>query len=510
MDVDSNNCQICYTDFPKVFSTRRKPVICPCGFKYCKNCIKRCLLMRNDLPYCESCKNAFTMPFLINNLGSTWMTKTYREHRKNVLFEREKAQFPETMEYALTERKRRKFSAATESLREKRLTIRKQIVPLDKKIRDLHNRLNATKNYNQELISKRSYLFQIYQRLWSYWAPLDQTEMNALTVEISQQNLLKQPLDDQLRILDKQISEIRTKIYGVQNQTSSSASNSKTKFTQKCPVSTCSGFLSKQWICQLCKTKTCNKCLEIKNEFHICDPNNVETAKLIKQETKNCPGCGMAIHRISGCNQMWCTNCHIAFDYKTGRKVDGNIHNPHFYQWKRQNGQLPLHNRHREHVCGQSIEAVLPLSKISPNLRKKVSELIRITLHFQDTVLNRARNETGRNGDNRYLRIQFMLKDRTEARIKTTLITRDNTRNQKGEFIYVYEFMCTVMMESIYSIKNDYSDTNVEKVLEDVRNAKVFSNQQLEKICKAYKRKPQEITEKWKIQYIGQKIDQKN
>ena len=32
---------------------------------------------------------------------------------------------------------------------------------------------------------------------------------------------------------------------------------------------------------------------------------------------------------------MYCTVCHTPFSWRTGRKVFGTIHNPHFYQWQR-------------------------------------------------------------------------------------------------------------------------------------------------------------------------------
>ena len=41
---------------------------------------------------------------------------------------------------------------------------------------------------------------------------------------------------------------------------------------------------------------------------------------------------------------MWCTQCHIAFSWKSGHKVTGTIHNPHFYQWQRQGGKAPIQN----------------------------------------------------------------------------------------------------------------------------------------------------------------------
>ena len=64
--------------------------------------------------------------------------------------------------------------------------------------------------------------------------------------------------------------------------------------------------------------------------------DDVATAKLLAKETKSCPQCAIPIFKISGCDQMWCTECQTPFSWKTGQKVSGVIHNPHFYQWQRQ------------------------------------------------------------------------------------------------------------------------------------------------------------------------------
>ena len=122
----------------------------------------------------------------------------------------------------------------------------------------------------------------------------------------------------------------------------------KRQFIMACPDEGCRGFLSSAYKCELCKLYTCPKCYEIigdkkDNPDHVCNEDSVKSAELIKSETKPCPSCGTRIFKIDGCDQMWCTECHVAFSWRTGRRETGIVHNPHFYQWQRDtnNGEAP-------------------------------------------------------------------------------------------------------------------------------------------------------------------------
>lgn len=116
----------------------------------------------------------------------------------------------------------------------------------------------------------------------------------------------------------------------------------KKQFNRACPGNDCPGFLSSQWKCCVCETWTCKDCMEVigkdKEIEHTCDPDVLASAQLLKKETKPCPSCSCAIYKVSGCDQMWCTQCKVAFSWKTGLKIGGTIHNPHFYEWQRKNG----------------------------------------------------------------------------------------------------------------------------------------------------------------------------
>ena len=82
--------------------------------------------------------------------------------------------------------------------------------------------------------------------------------------------------------------------------------------------------------------------MEIKCAGHECDEEKKESIKFLKKDTKPCPSCGEMIHKIDGCDQMWCIHCKTGFSWKTGRIENNRIHNPEYYRWMRENrGSVP-------------------------------------------------------------------------------------------------------------------------------------------------------------------------
>lgn len=101
----------------------------------------------------------------------------------------------------------------------------------------------------------------------------------------------------------------------------------------RCAWEECRGFIStKNKTCPVCDRQTCLRCLSRKEDNHECNPDEIATAKDIKEKTVSCPGCQARIHKISGCDQMFCVLCHVAFSYKTGEIAKGAIHNPHYHE----------------------------------------------------------------------------------------------------------------------------------------------------------------------------------
>jgi hypothetical protein len=76
-------------------------------------------------------------------------------------------------------------------------------------------------------------------------------------------------------------------------------------FTRACPMEECRGFLSASLKCGICSTYSCKDCHLAKeskdDEKHTCDPDTVETVKLLLSDTKPCPACATPIFKIHGC-----------------------------------------------------------------------------------------------------------------------------------------------------------------------------------------------------------------
>lgn len=105
-----------------------------------------------------------------------------------------------------------------------------------------------------------------------------------------------------------------------------------------CPLNNnCSGLVE-NGRCGDCKKNICAKCRDERLDDHECNAQELETIKLLKRDTKPCPKCKVQIHKIDGCDQMFCTKCKTAFSWRTLDIQKGLIHNPHYHEYMNQIG----------------------------------------------------------------------------------------------------------------------------------------------------------------------------
>lgn len=432
-----SDCQICCDSFNN--STKKK-ITCndnECGFSACKTCVRTYLLGTTADPHCMNCKKEFSDEFLVSVLNKNFCEKEYKNHRKQLLLEREISKLPEAMEEA-----------------------------------EKHKKIRTIEIDNKEIIKKI------------------------------------QELNKQLNILKQKKSENYNIIYKIKN---GQVTNERRKFIMSCPNDNCRGYLSTQYKCDICEIFTCPHCLEIigysKDDPHTCNPDNVASAEMIKKDTKPCPQCGVRIHKIQGCNQMWCTQCKIAFDYVTLKIDTGVVHNPHYYQHLQQenNGQVPRNPQ--DILCG-GLCTVHELNTYFRNIQKfyiqdmdykvfihYVSQIHRTISHLTYYELPHIRRNVRDFTDNQELRIKYIIGKHQDDKIytkddfKNEIYRQDVKRKKVNKLLHLYELISVVGIETFkmfISYKNNDIKEYTEKKITELNALRLYCNTEFGKISISY------------------------
>lgn len=271
----------------------------------------------------------------------------------------------------------------------------------------------------------------------------------------------------------------------------------KAVFIQKCPAESCEGFLSTQWICGLCNIKVCKDCHEPKTETtnHMCDPELVESIKAIKKEAKPCPKCASQISKIDGCDQMWCTQCKTAFSWNTGKIEEHIIHNPHYFQWMRENGTLPRApgDPPAANPCaarGALDNQLVTLANANPDLDATIEEVrqfLRLFLQIEHENLHDYRRIIRNNEHDewrRQLRVQRMVNEITEDQWKQTLQRKEKETHKARDKLQLLEMYHAAGKEIIGQV---LTGVDIHEIHKQLRALCEFSDKAAKKMTDGYK-----------------------
>lgn len=510
-------CSICCSNFN--FSINSKSICPHCNIEICKKCIMTYLLSSIKDPHCMNCKNYWSQEILQNLTSKSFRTGEYKNHRQNILMDREKGFLQLALPYVDDTRKSRlywelfeKYNQALTIINEKKVYLQKlhdhlDILFLDyKKFNNQYevkgtvdeNKIEVIKKYGYDLLSCINLLGE-----------------NDKLIETNDKikNLLNKPKNYYEKILKEQFpfdlySNFSYKDYTKDYPFSKKVDNTY-KFNTKCRNEDCRGFLNDKWICVVCSHLTCKHCLvclgEIKNlekpndekaylkKIHGCKPEDIETANLIKKDSKPCPKCQTLIYRIDGCLQMFCTYCKTAFDWKTGEIATKGIHNPHYFQWK--NGKLKefgkdasqLEDTHLE-CCENNgfleiglLNCNIPIifnsvnimgSKINFISHGYFNPIVALRNHYHNVVLRDFRNENNENiHENEIMirsRVKYLLNEISEEEWKSRIHILENKTLRISEIRQLIELFLFVSGETLLKFKNNLENFNKKYNLEDI------------------------------------------
>ena len=457
------NCLICDEKFNK---TKHTLVSCLyCGFGACKECCKTYLVDQQQ-PKCmgASCGKTWTRRFLMDNFPGTFLQGEWRKSREKIAFDRETAQLPAAQ--GIMERRKRIDNA------------RRALQTVCAQIRDLTK--HYTKQYKTE---KKTFL------PGSLDVPADFAALLRRKEEIEQ-------------IMNRRINR------------TTDGGGTVTHFVRACPAEECRGFLSADWKCGLCKIETCSKCHVIKTGPHTCNPDDVETAKLLAKDTKPCPKCHTGIFKIDGCDQMWCTQCHTAFSWRTGA-IETHIHNPHYYEWQRRTnggvaprvagdnpGGCPAEAQLHHELFREFLRHSAPL--LGTNLLPVIENIIRDTLHLRHYDLRNFQPNPAAMDDHHSLqtRIKYLEKKIDKAGFVRSVQKAAKKKEADQEIAQILQMFVQVVTDTIHrcyatvrslQAGDEVGVVRVAEILQEVETLRVYVNDRLKEVFSTYKYKVRQI-----------------
>ena len=200
---------------------------------------------------------------------------------------------------------------------------------------------------------------------------------------------------------------------------------------------------------------------------------------------------------VHNCNQMWCTSCHVAFSWDTGRlETSGRVHNPHFFEWQRQQrgnperapgdircGGLPGYNDFREVADG--IHHAGAFTPYDFDLQSLLG-VYRSVVHLQDYTIPRLVADEGGVDTNADLRIAFMLNEVDEAGLRHRLQKREKQREKDREVRLVFEMYAETVSDLIRNLVAAPTEETIGRVALELPPLRDYANAAMASIARRF------------------------
>ena len=246
-------------------------------------------------------------------------------------------------------------------------------------------------------------------------------------------------------------------------------------------------------VCPKCETGK-----DIPFHKHFCKEEDIETAKLIRQETRPCPNCSALIYKIDGCDQMWCVKCKTAFSWTTGRIETGRVHNPHFYEWQRQTAEgEEIPRVVEEDACHVFYHQVSSACDPSSHLLRSIIQ----PFHFLVTDVIPTFFRAPIEPNNLDLRVSYLMNELSKSKLASIVQRRDKKYQKDLEIFELFQAMTNAAhkifrdiatsvskkKKTLLSEKPLLSDNDLKFYTRELERLRAFTNEHLLLIGKKFK-----------------------
>jgi hypothetical protein len=446
-------CTICVDNFN--YGNRKRVVCESCQLEACSKCIKKYLSENVQHPHCMQCKEVYSKTFMDNSFSMTYRKQILKELRETILANEEKKVLPDLMPRAEAYKKSNEIY---EIIKEK-----------EKLSRNLRTTI-TTKELNI-----KSYMT---------FHGID-NDVDKIKDEYSQIEQLNKDWRSLLNEIDD-LYTIRSKYYEEYHH----GGKYSVKRIVKCVSENCRGFYNDDFHCALCNTTVCKDCHEVLEDGHECKEENIQSVKLIQEETRPCPSCQTSIAKAEGCNQMWCTKCHTTFDWVSGIIDTGRVHNPHYLEWlRKRNNMMP--REMGDVPCGGlpnlvEIEFKFEELQIPFPYWPYISIAYNLTDKIQNVEVQRYPVQIGRTEEMNLLSIQYLIGDINERVWKSKLFQHAKSREMNQEKRLVFDMLLACLIDYYRTLATAESKDEFLHVLDEIEYLRVYFNECMSKLSRRF------------------------
>ena len=500
-----------------------------CKYTTCRTCVRQYVLNETE-PKCMNCKKTWTREHQNAILKPAFVNKELKKHLEQVMFDRERAQFPETIG-VLEERRQ------TQTMAQEIQLARKESDLLSSQYRYAAEVLRQNQiMLSQKLIAPKYFPEKTREQL-EQECKNSEAELNNIRKKIrinnaritNNTNWIQMPYERRRIAMEHHIegADPNDIVYTMTAAGIASCKSEKRKFVRACPIEECRGFLSTQWKCGVCGIHTCSKCHVPKTQTqeedeHTCNPDDIATAELLEKDTRPCPQCGTGIFKIDGCDQMWCIECHCAFSWRTGQIESGNVHNPHFFEYQRRIGNnarnimdMPCNALRPAEYHGVMYSLIVRVVNTNSARKREQLGIPQITrdniaklhvviancsLSVEQFVILMTNYRTDAVQNNLELRVKYLTEEINDAQFRSQLFSKTKKYNKNLEFgqvmqtvVYAMTDILTRLIDKLRETENREEDYNVATdesifaILSETNALMNYANECLCKICVEYK-----------------------
>jgi len=462
--MSTTECVICFERLNK----RRTEISCiHCNKKCCSTCFGTRLL--SSEPGCMFCGEVFPDDFIAEKMTLSF-NDSYRKHRYEQGFTREKGLLPETQERAEREKALRNMKRDTSEMLS-------QITLLDVEFKYLKYKLYLKKKKRKEQKDNRELSKELKK------------EIKEEKIEIKRQRIQRELLREVYITKLKDMHKLAAR---------STVEKEEKKYTRPCPDDKCRGFLSSAYKCGMCEKYFCSDCHVLKNsrddKEHTCDEGVKASVKMINLDSKPCPKCSSYIYRTEGCSLMWCVKCHTQFDWNTLQIKHGYNHNPEYFRYLRETGtDIPRNPLEVAFDCDEIPNYHALARKLHPlNIDNNTwQDIYRRRLHVIDVMMTPLPSRVEMI-DCTDLRIGYLLSDFDEEKWKRTYFKRMKKNEINHERYKVLDMYCNVIKDNFLNLMAETSVEAFNTFKYSCDRIEKYADEQLFKINKKYKSKCKE------------------